>query len=224
MPAISAAIRARSAGDPSAENMATTLDAVRLIAADGGYRMSGIHIGDGIVLVDDGTQIRQLTTPHTVGAELARQGNPASVRHPERGGLLHAIGLHDKTEADAWSEPAVIGSRFVLTTDGLIDALGLKKLFRYLEQMRGDDPQQVADAVITYALRHTADSMASLDNLTIVVADIVEQLASEQSARPQEHGRSAPEAISGEPPTSLPSGIRSPADRLTNMAPEPTMK
>jgi len=215
VPAISAVIRARSAGDPDTENMATTLDAVQLVPDDGGYRMSGVHIGDGLALVDDGTQIRQLTTPHTLGAELARQGNPASAHHPERAGLLRAIGLHDRTEADMWSQPALIGSRFILTTDGLINALGLKKLFRYLEQMRGDDPEQVAEALIGRALQHPADS-AALDNLTIVVADLVEQSTEEQPGQPE---RPVPAALpSGihrhAPPTSGLTGAARPEKKL----------
>jgi serine/threonine protein phosphatase PrpC len=165
--------------------MATTLDAVQLVPDDGGYRMVGVHIGDGLALVDDGTQIMQLTTPHTLGAELARQGNPASAHHPERAGLLRAIGLHDNTETDIWSQPALIGSRFILTTDGLINALGLKKLFRHLEEMRGDAPEQVAETLIGRALRHPAGSAAALDNLTVVVADIVEQSADEQPGQPE---------------------------------------
>jgi serine/threonine protein phosphatase PrpC len=215
VPAISAVIRARSAGDPDTENMATTLDAVQLVPDDGGYRMSGVHIGDGLALVDDGIQIRQLTTPHTLGAELARQGNPASAHHPERAGLLQAIGLHDKTEADMWSQPALIGSRFILTTDGLIDALGLKKLFRYLEQMRGDDPEQVAEALIDRALQHPAGSTAALDNLTVVVADIVEQSTEEQPGQPE---RPVPAALPSEihravPPPSGLTGAAQPEEK-----------
>jgi hypothetical protein len=50
--------------------------------------------------------------------------------------------------------------------------------------MRGDDPEQVTEALIGHALRHPADS-AALDNLTIVVADIVEQSAEKQPGQPE---------------------------------------
>ena len=81
--------------------------------------------------------------------------------------------------------PALIGMRFILTTDGIINALGVKRLLRSLERLRNDPPQRVADAVISFAEQDFADSAVPLDNLTMVVADVVEHQEddSKQSAR-----------------------------------------
>lgn len=185
MPAVSAAIRARAASDPDTANMATTLDAMQLVPQGVGYRIFGVHIGDGYVLVDDGVRIRQLTSPHTLDVELIRQGSPSALHNSERSRLARAIGFAETSEIDSWSEPALIGMRFILTTDGIINALGVKRLLRSLERLRNDPPQRVADAVISFAEQDFADSAVPLDNLTMVVADVVEHQEddSKQSAR-----------------------------------------
>jgi serine/threonine protein phosphatase PrpC len=189
MPAVSAAVRARAGSAPDVAGMATTLDAAQLVPLGAGYQVVGVHIGDGHVLVDDGARIRQLTSPHTLGSELFRQGSPGAVRNSERSSLARAIGFAETSEVDTWSEPALAGNRFILTTDGLVNALGFKRLLRSLERVRGDTPQHAADSIIGNARKHFAESAASLDNLTVVVADIVEYEEDDtrQLARPSRH-------------------------------------
>jgi serine/threonine protein phosphatase PrpC len=203
MPAIEAAVRARGAGDPASENMATTLDAAQLVEEERGYRMYGIHIGDGLAIVDDGTQLRQLTTAHTLGSQLASQRNPASARHPERTRLLRAIGLHKVADVDAWDERAVLGNRYILSTDGLIDALGVDQFSRVLLRMRGADPQQAAATLVDFGLRSTRIPAGELDNLTVVMADIVSQARSERHTDSGDMDHSYAELTSARRPADL---------------------
>lgn len=172
--AIHTALQSRGQRDPAAENMATTLDAARLLEREGRYLMSGIHIGDGIALLDDGIRLRLLTTAHTLGEYLSSQDNPASKHHPDRSRLLRALGMNKNADVDSWDERAVVGHRYVLSTDGLINALGMDRFGECLVQARGRDPQEVADLLVDAGLRegHTK----TVDNLAIVVADIVNML------------------------------------------------
>jgi serine/threonine protein phosphatase PrpC len=172
VPAIHAAVQSRGLNDPAAENMATTLDAARLAEQEGRYLMSGIHIGDGVAMMDDGIRLRLLTTAHTLGAHLSNQDNPASKHHPDRSRLLRALGMHKDADADTWDERAVPGNRYVLTTDGLIDALGMDRFSECVLGMRGSDPQQLADRLVDSGLRASGIPAKGIDNLTVVVADI----------------------------------------------------
>lgn len=203
VPAIEAAVRARGAGDPAAENMATTLDAAQLVEDERGYLMSGIHIGDGLAIVDDGTQLRHLTTAHTLGSHLASQGNPASARHPERARLLRAIGLHKVADVDAWDERAVLGNRYVLSTDGLIDALGIDQFTRLLLRMRGTDPQQTAAILVDLGLEGSRVPAEEVDNLTVVVADIIGQSRGERHTDTRDLSHSPAELSSATQHTDL---------------------
>jgi serine/threonine protein phosphatase PrpC len=172
VPAIHAAVQSRGLNDPAAENMATTLDAARLAEQEGRYLMSGIHIGDGVAMMDDGIRLRLLTTAHTLGAHLSNRDNPASKHHPDRSRLLRALGMHKDADADTWDERAVPGNRYVLTTDGLIDALGMDRFSECVLSMRGSDPQQLADRLVDSGLRASGIPAKGIDNLTVVVADI----------------------------------------------------
>ena len=170
VPAIHIALQSWGQRDPAAESMATTLDAARLMEREGRYLVSGIHIGDGTALLDDGIRLRLLTTAHTLGAHLGSQDNPASKHHPDRSRLLRALGMHKDADVDSWDERAVAGHRYVLSTDGLIDALGMDRFGECILQARGRDPQDVADLLVDAGIEE--GRAKSIDNLTIVVADI----------------------------------------------------
>jgi serine/threonine protein phosphatase PrpC len=183
VPAINAAIQAKGSAEPTARNMATTLDAAQLVGSDGSYRMVGVHIGDGLAVLDDGIQLRPLTTAHTLGAQLASRGNPASARHPDRDRLLRAIGLHKMGSVDSWNERAVIGHRYVLTTDGLTKALSFDQFARLLQRKRGTSPQHLAESLVTAASRTARIPASDIDNLTVVVADVVRDLTTKREER-----------------------------------------
>ncbi|WP_083888183.1 FHA domain-containing protein [Nocardia asiatica] len=167
---IEAALQARGRGDTRATNMATTLDAARLTDRDGVAVMSGVHIGDGIAVLDSGTHIRELTVVHTYGRELAEKHHPEASRHPDRGRLVRGIGLED-AQPDLWEEEAVVGHRYVLSTDGILRALGSRRLTEALIKLRQHPPQTAADTLISLAQQSDVPPEA-LDNLTVAIADV----------------------------------------------------
>jgi serine/threonine protein phosphatase PrpC len=166
-------IQRQAAIDQSVARMATTFDAMRIVRRPGSVVVEGVHIGDGVAMVDDGVQVRRLTEAHTVGARLAMDGNPAAENHPDRARLVRAIGLTPQVESDLWHEPATTGQRFVLSTDGLVQTLGLREFTRLVAECREFDPQLAANTLLRAGLVKANKPDIVIDNLTVVVADVV---------------------------------------------------
>jgi serine/threonine protein phosphatase PrpC len=152
--------------DPGLLGMATTLTAVT-IRNDGTYLVA--NVGDSrTYLMRDG-RLRQLSRDDSLVQELIDRGvlTEADARaHPQRNVVLRAL---DGTERD-WpvlrAVPAQLADRLLLCSDGVSDYLG-------------DD--QIADclavaeaAVAARQLVNAALDHGSRDNVTAIVADVVE--------------------------------------------------
>ncbi|GAA1028181.1 hypothetical protein GCM10009557_12310 [Virgisporangium ochraceum] len=172
-PVIDAAVRSLAASDPAQRHMATTLDAAHLINEAGTWKVAGVHIGDGMAIVDDGVRLTVLTQPHNLGGQLAAEGNPAAGRHPERDRLVRAFGLPE-SQSDAWTHRAAAGNRYILTTDGIPTALGPDRFIRALGALRRRTPHDAARALIDVAGREAVIPPGDIDNLTVVIADVVQ--------------------------------------------------
>jgi protein phosphatase len=164
-------VRHRAMEDPGTAGMATTLDLLVLRDGPEGAEVFGAHIGDGIMLLQTGARTETLTREHTLATELveARQMSAREMRMlPERGTLLRAIGLSDEIAADFWRREAMPGDRYVLASDGLLNALGMEDVQKALRALRAFGPDVCAHELVNNALRVRAS-----DNVTVVVADIV---------------------------------------------------
>lgn len=112
-----AVIRER-AGAPERSGMATTCTAVVLGERDGFLA----HVGDTRAYLIRGAEVRQLTTDHSLVAELVRHGGlaPADAgTHAQRHVLTRALGMDDDVQIDVLSLPLRAGDVLVLTSDGL---------------------------------------------------------------------------------------------------------
>lgn len=172
-------VRRHAAADPRRTGMATTLDVAVLDAVvvdpARGPVMTGAHVGDSVaLLLHRRRHLVVLTRPHTVAAELtateALTEEQAAV-HPLRHTLTRAIGAHPTVRADLWCRTAEPGDRYLLGTDGLLDALGLADTHRVLLDTVGLDPAGCAEALVAAAIGKGAP-----DNVTVVVADIVRRV------------------------------------------------
>lgn len=151
--------------------MATTLDFVRL-SRDGsrGWCLEGAHVGDGQVLLQDNLGIHSMTQEDTVGGRLASVDPDRAAQltsDPDFHLLTSAVGLAREVQAETWWAYASREQRLVLTTDGLVRALGGEHLREVLRHNRGSSPDDVADLLIQLAI----DARAA-DNVTVIVADI----------------------------------------------------
>ena len=153
------------AEDPQIEGTSTTVTAVIF---------DGTHIGVGHVgdsrgyLLRDGT-LSQLTTDHTFVQSLIDEGriteDEARV-HPHRNLILRAVdGVHEP-EPDVFTLEVAPGDRVLLCSDGCSGVLSDEELVRILEE---GTPDHVAVSLISASL-----DAGSSDNVTVVVADVVE--------------------------------------------------
>ena len=153
------------------KGMATTLDLVRLRRDETrGWRVEGAHLGDGQVLLQDSFGIRKLTREDTAGGRLAAVDPARAVRlaaDPEFNRLTCAVGFAPQVDPELWWVHADREQRLVLTTDGLVSALGTDDICEVLRHSRQDTPAAVADLLIRLAIQADA-----ADNVTIIVADI----------------------------------------------------
>ncbi len=119
-------IRERAAS-PERAGMATTCTAVLVSGRDGIMA----HVGDSRAYLIRGLEVRQLTTDHSLVAELVRHGSlaPADAgAHAQRHVLTRALGTDDDVQIDVLAVPLRAGDILVLTSDGLHTAVSPEEM------------------------------------------------------------------------------------------------
>ena len=158
-----AAILDRAAGDPGLWGMGTTVTAAAL-AGDRFLQLA--HVGDSrAYLLRDGS-LEQLTTDHTVVAELVRRGRltPAQAAiHPERSILTRAVGLDPRIPVDT-PDPLELrdGDQVLLCSDGLTEAVDDDQIAELLSST--PDGTGACQALID-----AANAAGGPDNITVVL-------------------------------------------------------
>jgi serine/threonine protein phosphatase PrpC len=157
-----AAIIDRAAGTPDLWGMGTTVTAAAL-AGDRFLQLA--HVGDSrAYLLRDGS-LDQLTTDHTIVAELVRRGrltpDQAAV-HPERSILTRAVGLDPTIPVDT-PDPLALhpGDQVLLCSDGLTEAVPDPDIAQLLGTADGPAACQ--------ALIDAANTAGGPDNITVVL-------------------------------------------------------
>ncbi|MGK5113513.1 MULTISPECIES: PP2C family protein-serine/threonine phosphatase [unclassified Geodermatophilus] len=149
---------------PQLEGMGTTLTAV-LFA---GGRLALCHVGDSrAYLLRDGV-LTQITHDDTFVQTLIDDGRitpEEANHHPQRSLLLRALNGQD-VDPDLSMREARAGDRYLLCSDGLSGVVSEETL---ADALQDPDPQSTADRLIELALRSGGP-----DNITVIVADVVE--------------------------------------------------
>lgn len=144
--------------------MGTTLTAVMIE----GSRLAVAHVGDSrAYLLHLGT-LEQITSDHSLVADLVRQGRitaEESRTHPNRSVITRALGSDPDMMADAFEVQAAPGDRLLLATDGLTSMLPDDEIGRVLAT--SPTPDAAVDELIDRAL-----NAGGQDNITVVVVDI----------------------------------------------------
>jgi serine/threonine protein phosphatase PrpC len=158
-----AAILDRAAGDPGLWGMGTTVTAAAL-AGDRFLQLA--HVGDSRAYLLRGGSLEQLTTDHTVVAELVRRGRltPAQAAiHPERSILTRAVGLDPRIPVDI-PDPLELrdGDQVLLCSDGLTEAVDDGPIAELLSST----PDGTAAG---QALIDAANAAGGPDNITVVL-------------------------------------------------------
>jgi protein phosphatase len=185
-------LRDMVAGDPGLDGMGTTLTAF-LFA---GNRLGMLHIGDSrAYLLRDGV-LTQITHDHTLVQTLVDEGRISEEEastHPQRSLITRALDGRQGIEPDLSVREVRPGDRYLLCTDGLTGPVG--RLETLQEALGIADPQESCDRLVQLALRGGGP-----DNVTVIVADVVEG-SSLRSSAPVVAGAAA------ESPQAPPEGI-----------------
>lgn len=158
------AIAAHVAGHPETEGMGCTATAMLF----DGRRSGLIHVGDSrAYLLRDGS-LSQITKDDTFVQSLVDRGELSADEahsHPRRSLILKAL-TGEPVEPTVVTREARVGDRYLLCSDGLSDPVSTETIAETLATGSVDD---AADRLVQLALRSGGP-----DNITVVVADVVE--------------------------------------------------
>jgi PPM family protein phosphatase len=158
--------------DPRVAGMATTLTAVAL-SNDGGYLVA--NVGDSRTYVFRDGQLRRLTRDQSLVQALIDRGaitEHDARRHPQRSVVLEALDGVPRTLPPVEHHDARAGDRLLLCSDGLSDYVADEQIAEAMAE-----PE--ADAVARELTRRALEG-GGRDNITVVIADVVERLGPDE--------------------------------------------
>ncbi len=162
------AIFRKSLADPTMRGMGTTVCALSLV----GERLSIVNVGDSRVYTVHDGRFSQVSRDHSYVAELVDAGEItwAQARsHPNRNIVTRALGIEPDIDVDLWEVPAIVGDRFLLCSDGLVDEVVDDAIAELL--LHYPDPQQAAEELV-----RLANHNGGHDNISVVVVDVIDGL------------------------------------------------
>lgn len=163
--AANTAVVTRAAGDLDLRGMGTTLTAGIL---DGATLVIG-HVGDSrLYLLRDGT-LTQVTTDHSVVAELIAAGELTEAEalvDPRRAMITRALGIEPTVQVDVLELGLTPGDRLLLCSDGLTTMVRDPAIAEILASET--DRERAASELV-----EAANLAGGADNITVVVADVV---------------------------------------------------
>lgn len=198
--------------DPELEGMGTTLIAF----LRSGNMLALANIGDSrAYLVRDGV-FTQVTKDHSFVQTLLDEGRitqEEADHHPQRSLVTRVLTGREDDEPDLSLREAKPGDRLLLCSDGLPDYVARSTIE---DIITGDGtPAEIADALIAIALK-----AATRDNVTVVVADVIESDAS-NTAPPQIVGAAAAHDLALDPEEDAPTSPAAKAAALSRAANAP---
>ena len=218
--AVAAAVRAanarifeRSLTDPAVAGMGTTAT-VALVDEHAGT-LTIAHVGDSRGYRYRGGVLEQLTTDHSLVAELVRSGvlTPEEAeRHPQRSAITRAVGTERAIDADVFTMLVEPGDLFLLCSDGLTDMLSKNEIAETIIAAERD-PDAAARALVAAANAHGGE-----DNITVVLFELVEG-EPEPEPEPEQEQEQAPDAAASAAATELASEDTQPGVRRHGAGP-----
>lgn len=159
--------RARS--DPAVSGMGTTITIV-LVDEEAGSAAIG-HVGDSRAYRIRAGALEQLTTDHSLVAELVRSGRltaDEAASHPHRSVITRALGTDEDVEVDTHTVALEPGDVLLLCSDGLTSMVRDDAILA-LAGAHAADPGDVTEALVA-----AANEAGGEDNITIVAFEVTE--------------------------------------------------
>ena len=184
-------------GDPDLKGMGTTLTA--LLRA--GSRLGLVHVGDSRAYLLRGETLQQLTHDHTFVQTLVDEGRITAEEadhHPQRNLITNSLDGREDIELDLSVRETKAGDRYLLCSDGLSGVVSEDTLRDTLRDEA--DTDVVVERLVELALKGGGP-----DNITAIVADVVEVETKPPSAVPVTVGAAA-DGVAQRSPGDTPAG------------------
>ena len=160
--------------DPELEGMGTTFTA---ILVESGLYLG--HVGDSRAYMWRRGELRLLTRDHSLVERMVSEGHlsPRQARvHPQRNVILRALGVAEDLEADLDTIDVAPADRLLLCSDGLSGYLEDKELGEIMSLEV--EPEERCRRLVG-----AANERGGLDNITVIVVDLGEEVASGTNAQ-----------------------------------------
>jgi protein phosphatase len=159
----------RSLQDPATAGMGTTVTAMLLDPHSDTVAVA--HVGDSRAYRLRDGELEQLTTDHSLVAELVESGvlTPEEAeRHPQRSAITRALGTEATVDVDAFTVDAEPGDVFLVCSDGLSSMVPDDEIAAIVADGSGD-LGEASEALVRAANAHGGE-----DNITVVLFEVVE--------------------------------------------------
>jgi PPM family protein phosphatase len=203
-------------GDPDLKGMGTTLTA--LLRA--GSRLGLVHVGDSRAYLLRGETLQQLTHDHTFVQTLVDEGRITAEEadhHPQRNLITNSLDGREDIELDLSVRETKAGDRYLLCSDGLSGVVSEDTLRDTL--LDEADTDVVVERLVDLALKGGGP-----DNITAIVADVVEVETKPPSAVPVTVGAAADGVVQRGPadtPAGKAAALRPPPEESDEFEHEP---
>jgi serine/threonine protein phosphatase PrpC len=160
--------------DPTKAGMGTTVTAALVLSGDGTVAVG--HVGDSRAYRWRNDALEQLTTDHSLVAELVSSGvlTPEEAeRHPQRSAITRALGTEPEVEVETFTVAGEPGDLFLLCSDGLSTMVSDEGVAEAIRSADGD-PATTAEALVA-----VANARGGEDNVTVVLFELEEGEESE---------------------------------------------
>ena len=153
--------------DESHRGMGTTLTAAMVHREE----VSFAHVGDSRAYVFRRGELEQLTSDHSLVAELERSGQispEAAEHHPQRSIITRALGPEPEVEVDTYTVAGRDGDLFLICSDGLTSMISDEEVASILRSS-----ESLEDA--GERLVRAANQSGGKDNITVVLFRLSEE-------------------------------------------------
>ncbi len=168
------ALRAAMDDDENLEGMGSTT--IAMLRA--GNKLAMAHIGDSRAYLLRDQVLNQITRDHSFVQHLLdeeRITEDEALHHPQRSLVTRVMTGNPDDEPDLSIRELRVGDRYLLCSDGLTDFVSAEVVGEILSD--SETPEEAAEQCVEVALRaHTRD------NVTVVVADVVDTAAAADAA------------------------------------------